>query len=351
MRGYVFFGDLKGFGEYLHGLEFLPRELSALQYSYLIDFIEKMNVSESFIRQRVLQGIALNRTPGFHYVGNFLRPSFDHVSAQNVSMSLNVGPHNADRDGNVNFGALLVFADLAIAANVRAAHDRAARLATVNMHMHFTGAPMTGLIEAKTTVHGYLVDSLGRQGAGSISLTAGGQPVGFGTGAFMVLDPPKGVALYPMELRSAKDPEVPALAVEALEPDELLIWQRAEAALQSNENQSFVNRFFGFDTRAEDFGAVGELKNGAHVGNRVGHLQGGITMGLGMATAERALNKDWRVSAVSAWFISPGEGPVISARSTILHRGRLTAVVRTEITGLNNRRTMEMVTTHAKKMS
>ena len=98
-------------------------------------------------------------------------------------------------------------------------------------------------------------------------------------------------------------------------------------------------------------GASGKLKNGPHVGNRVGHLQGGVTMGLGIATAEAALPASWMLSAVTAWYISPGEGRVIKAKSKIIHHGRLTSVVRTEITGKNNRRVMEMITTHAHKAS
>jgi hypothetical protein len=34
-------------------------------------------------------------------------------------------------------------------------------------------------------------------------------------------------------------------------------------------------------------------------------------------------------------------------KSRILHHGRLTSVVRTQITGKNNRRVLEVVTTHA----
>ena len=93
------------------------------------------------------------------------------------------------------------------------------------------------------------------------------------------------------------------------------------------------------------------LGNGPHVGNRVGHVQGGVTMGLGIATAEAALPPTWMLSAVTAWYISPGEGRTLKARSKVVHRGRLTAVVRTEIFGKNNRRVMEMTTAHASKSS
>lgn len=304
--------------------------------------------NEQQIRSRVLRGIALNRTPGFHFAGNFLSPSFDHVSVETVRASMNVGPYCAEANGSINHGALAVFADLAVASNVRAGHDRASRLATVNMNMHFSGAPMTGRIEASTSLQGYLVNSTSRQGAGIITITANGQPVCFGTGAFMVLNPPKGVALYPMQLRRERDPEIAPVPEGELTRDERVILQRADDALAASHGV-FLRRFWGYDTHALAKGAAGVLKNGPHVGNRVGHLQGGVTMGFGMATAEAALPASWMISAVSAWFISPGEGRIIKAKSKIIHHGRLTSVIRTQITGKNNRRVMEMVTTHAHK--
>ena len=72
-----------------------------------------------------------------------------------------------------------------------------------------------------------------------------------------------------------------------------------------------------------------------------------ILLGLAADTACAALPASWALTGVSAWYISPGEGRTLKARSKILHHGRLTAVVRTQITGKNNRRVLEVVTTHA----
>lgn len=260
-----------------------------------------------------------------------------------------VEPHCADVNGSINYGALAVFADLSVAANVRAGHDLATRLATVAMHMHFTGAPMIGRIEATTSLRGYLLNSTGRQGAGTFTVTANGQLASFGTGAFMVLDPPKGTTLYARQLRREGDPEIAPLAESELTGDELAILQRADEALAMQEDRAFIRRFWGICTQpVAKGGAKGELKNGPHISNRVGHVQGGVTMALGIATAEAAL-PNWMLSAVSAWFISPCEGRLITSKSAIIHQGRLTSVVRTQITGENNRDVMEMITTHAHK--
>ena len=109
------------------------------------------------VRHTVLRALALNRTPGYHFTGHFLSVSHDHVSIETARTSMKVGPHCAEANGSINYGALSVFADLSMAANVRAGHDLATRLATVNMNMSFTGAPITGRIEAATSLQGYLV--------------------------------------------------------------------------------------------------------------------------------------------------------------------------------------------------
>lgn len=306
---------------------------------------------ESQIRNRVLRGLALNRTPGYHFTGNFLDFSFDQVSAQEVHMRMDGGPHVAEPDGNINYGALAVFADIAFASNVRAGHTPATRLATVQMNLQFTGAPMSGKLQAASALQGYLQNITSRQGVAQVSVTAHGKAVCFGTGTFMALDPPKGVALYSMKLRKDSDAPIAPLTESELKRDERRVLELADAALNGmHKGDAFIRRFWGYETHAITHGASGKLMNGPHVGNRVGHLQGGVTMGLGIATAETALPASWRLSAVTAWYISPGEGRVIKAKSRIIHHGRLTSVVRTVITGKNNRRVMEMVTTHAHRI-
>ena len=89
------------------------------------------------------------------------------------------------------------------------------------------------------------------------------------------------------------------------------------------------------------------MRNGPHVGNRVGHAQGGIQLGLAAVTAAAALPANWALTGISGWYISPGEGSSLCARSEIVHHGRLTAVIRTHLTGKDKRRVLEVVTTHA----
>jgi acyl-coenzyme A thioesterase PaaI-like protein len=299
-------------------------------------------------RNQVLRGIHLNREPGYHFVGNFLDISFDHVAVRDSRLSMDAGPHCTEPDGRINLGAFAVFADLALAATVRANVSPETRLATVCMNLHFTGAPLAGRLEAASAFESFFHGAAGQQGLSRVRIAADGEQVCVGSGSFMVLKPPKGVALHPMPQRRREE-TVAVPAAGKLQRDEKKIMDLAEAALVSTsaDGGSFVRRFWNYQPRPVTGGASCSVKNGPHIANRVGHVQGGILLGLAADTACAALPASWALTGVSAWYISPGEGRALRAKSRIVHHGRLTSVVRTQITGKANRRVLEVVTTHA----
>jgi acyl-coenzyme A thioesterase PaaI-like protein len=161
----------------------------------------------------------------------------------------------------------------------------------------------------------------------------------------MVLPPPPGVALHPVPQRTRGDAEPPVLEERDLAADELLILRRAEEALKQRE-KPFMQRFWGFLPQVAPGGATCVMPNGPHVGNRVGYVQGGILLGLAAATATAALPDTWRLSAIAAAFISPGDGPALEARARIVHRGQRSSVVRTEVARSDGRRVLEALSTH-----
>ena len=292
------------------------------------------------IRSRVLRGIALNRRPGFHFPGNFLDVSFDHVARDASRLSVAPGAWCAGRDGKIDFGSLAMLADLALAACMRAHLGRATRLATVSMHLQFTGAPRMGRLSAEGVFQSFLHGASGKLGMSRVTIDGKAGQVCYGIGTFMALAPPKNMTLHPVPLRHRKSPEPRRLEAGNLEPGERKILGRANAALAAGG--AFIENFWGISPRD----GKGALENGLHVGNRVGHAQGGILLALAAATAGTALPANWRMSGISAWYISPGEGRMLRASSKVVHHGGLTAVVRTQITGKSRRRVLEVVTTH-----
>src|SRR5260221_10157488 len=300
------------------------------------------------IRDLVLRGIALNRAPGFHFAGPFLEIPYDKVDSADPRVSLDPGPHCTDPDGQVNIGVVAMLADIALAATVRAALDSAStRLATVSMHLQFTGAPMHGRLEGEGAFEGFQGDSASPQGVSRVRLASAGPTVAFGTGAFMPLAPPPGVKMHPVVTQ--RTGHAAPLSEEALEPTEREILRHADDALaHADAKHAFIGRFLGYDPHRVEGGARATMKNGAHVANRGGHVQGGVLVGFGALAAAAALPATWRLSSLSAWFVSPGEGKQLHAEARMAHHGRETAVVRTEVTGVSARRALEMMSAHAR---
>ena len=292
------------------------------------------------IRARVLRGIALNRTPGLHFPGNFLDVSFDRVAREGSRLAIAPGPWCTHADGTVDFAAIALLSDLGLAASIRANLARETRLATVSLHLQFTGVPAKGRLRADGEFQGFQRQGAGRLGLTRVSVSGAKGQVCYGTGSFMALLPPKGVTLHPVPHRKFGRPEPAKLAPAALDAQERRILARADAALAARGD--FIGGFWG--VRARNGRAV--LENGPHVGNRVGHAQGGIMVALAAASAGSALPENFRVSGLSAYYISPGDAKILRAASEILHQGRLTAVVRTRITGTARRIVLEVVTTH-----
>ena len=99
--------------------------------------------------------------------------------------------------------------------------------------------------------------------------------------------------------------------------------------------------------RATSGGASCRVPISPQISNRVGHVQGGILLGLAEATASAAVPRHSAVSTISAWYISPGQGTALSVRSRVVHAGRSFAVVRTEIRNADRRLVLEAMSNHA----
>ncbi len=299
------------------------------------------------IRQAVLRAIALNRVPGLHFPGNLLGVSFDRVTSDDSLLTLEPDPHCLDADGQMNFGALALLADIAMAGTIRATLERTTRLGTVTLSLQFSGAPRTGRLMANAQYDGFFQRGAGRLGMSRVMLSNERGVVCTGTSTFMVLVPPPDIVLHPVPHRRRDDPPVTPISRDALTREERAIERRAEAALEGGDG--FLDRFWGYVTHRTEHGSSGVMKNGPHNGNRVGHAQGGILMGFAAATAQAALPANWALSSINAAYISPGEGAVLRARSRIVHHGRLTTVIHTQIKGKNKRIVLDVTTNHLRR--
>ena len=313
--------------------------------------MQQQDLNNHPIIQRARTAIALNRTPGYHFCGNFFNLLYDDVDSQHSIVHIDSAAQCSDQDGQMSLTAFAMLADMGLATGIRFGLDKTTRLATVSISLQLTGAPRVGRVSAASQSQGFIKGAQGQQGLSQTRLTAGGELVCIGQGAFMILPVPGGKILDPIPWVETKPPANPPLDLSTLSEDEAWILKRVEQAVTKSDQDSgnFVGHFLGLYPEVTPTGAYAQIENGAHIANRVKHVQGGIVLALGMETSAAALGADWLLSGVTATYISPGEGENISATSTIVHRGRMTAVVRTQVVNSSGRQALEVLTTHASK--
>jgi len=299
------------------------------------------------IRAQVLRGIAGNRNAGLHFPGYFLDIAWSEIADDSARLALANGPHCRDANGAIDIAALAILADFALGTTAHGQITPGARLATIHLQLRFTGAPATGGVSAQARLLGFGSGAALRRALASATLYADNNIICQANGEFVVLDPPPGVTLAPLPWQHAAPPRIAPLDEHALEPHERAILEACDAALaKASAQASFIQHFWGGVPKRIAHGAGNRVTVGPHLGNRVGHVQGGILFGIAAATACAAAPSAMMLSNVSAWYISPGRGKVLSVRSRVMHAGRTIAVVRTEIKTAGGERVLEAVTHH-----
>lgn len=258
------------------------------------------------------------------------------------------GPHCRAADGNIALTAFSVLLDTALATAPRLKIKRGVRQATVHLHARLTGRPLHGALSANARLESFSMGGAVREALSSATIHAGGKPVCHAMGNFVVLPPPRGVRLAPLPWQHKSRRPLLPLDDELLEPGERAIIKACNSALQrADQRHAFVEHFWNALPQATADGARCLVRIGPQHGNRVGHVQGGLLLGLAAVTAQAAAPQHPRLSAISAWFISPGLGPSLTIRSQRFHEGRSFTGIRTEIRNATGSRVLEVVSHHA----
>lgn len=306
-----------------------------------------VEIDPAAVRRRVLAALAGNRAPGFHFPGYFLDLSWPHIGKQAIEQAMSAGAHCVDAHGIVHPAALGVMVDGALATAPRPLIETGARLATVHLDIQFTGHAPRGALHMEAACEGFFAGDAVRQALSRGVLTSDGEAVCYATGTFVMLPPPVGVKLAPLPWQLEGEAK-PPLDPRELDPKERAVVRAAEGALGAHDAQhTFIERFWGIRPKHTATGATCRVKIGPQIGNRVGHVQGGILIGLAQATASAAVPRHPAISNISAWYISPGHGRALSIRSKVIHAGRSFAVVRTEVKNADGSRVLETVSNHA----
>lgn len=312
-------------------------------------WVESFNIDDDAIRARVLRAIARNRIPGLHFAGHFLDIQCLDIAGETARFAIPDGPHCRDANGAMNIAVLGILADNVLAAPTRRGESPGARLGTVHLQLQFTGAPLTGDLSAESRLLGRSEGVMMQKSSASATFYANGKPIAHGSGEFVLLDAPPGVTLAPRpwERKHTDPPQTVPVDIDALEPHERAILKACDAALVKASSQAaFIQHFWGGVPRRSAQGASNRVEIGPHIGNRIGHVQGGILFGLAATNACAAAPSSMRLSNASAWYTSPGRGAALLVRSRVVHAGRTFGVVQTEIKTAAGERVLEAVTQH-----
>ncbi len=308
-------------------------------------------IDDHVIVKKALRAIALNRTPGYSFCGNFFDFSYDSADQDHSIVHVIPEAQSVGTGGQIHTVVQAILADMGLATCLRYNIGDRHRTATVSLSLQFTGVVPNGTLIATSYSQAHLQGVQGRQGISQTRLTCGAELVAIGSAAFMILPMPEGTILPPVPWVSQKPPAHPPLDLESLNEKEQWILDRVRQSVSACEKsgQNFLSHFLTLAPQLVEGGAICEVENGPHIGNRVGHVQGGIILAIGMVCASAALGDEWLLSGVTATYISPGEGDIILAHAVIVHQGRMTAVLKTSVKSGSGKVALEILSTHARR--
>ena len=305
--------------------------------------------TEHPVLTQVRRGIAANRRPGLHFPGFFLDLETVNVGEGGSHLVMPYGEYCADASGDMNIGAIALLADLGTGASMRVHLPHTSRMATATMQLHFTGERVRSDLECVGRFDGFFQGAAAIQGRVSGELTADGKTVAHASASFATPAPPPGVTIHPVPWACmGREHEVPSLTMAEMSDDEKRVMKAARAALnKATAERSFIQHLWGqVATHRQGGGASNTVTIGPHIGNRVGHVQGGVIFGIAAATAIASLPRASLLTSASAWYISPGTGTRLKVRSSVLQSGKTIAVVRTDVTADDGRLVLAMMTSH-----
>lgn len=299
------------------------------------------------IRNRALRALARNRVPGYNFAGQFLDLQCRRFDTGGVAFDLPAGPHCVDGRGIVDPAAVCFFADMTLAAAIRTYVEPNARTATLLLRLEFTGAPARGPLTAEGRSDGFSPRTALPQAMAVGSVSSAGEEVVRMSGTWVSPPTPDGGPLHPLPWESKVPLQYPVLSVADLDAAEKAVMRRVGQGVRAAGSEGFLHHLWSPSVRHTAGGATSRIALGMHLGNRVGHVQGGLTMHVALATATAAVPHHPLLTGASAWYISPGQGRALTGRSTVLQKGRNVAVVRTEVFAPGRKLVLEVISNHA----
>jgi len=300
----------------------------------------------SALYQRVAHALAVTRETRLAFPSILMGIRGRQTADDTATLILKDDPTFRDGRGEVDWCALCAAVDAVLGAPSDMKTGPRVRPATAHIDLQMTGAGTKGELVIEARFVGFSEGSRVRQSLVSATIKAGGALIGYASAASVLLDLPEGTARaaspWLPEGYTLKDPDPPTF--DANEHRALQACETAEAA--ATEAHPFIEHFWCGVPEASDGKAQLRLHVAPHLGNRIGHIQGGLLLGTAVKVANAAASDGKRLSNISAYFVSPGVDPVLHVHSETVQQGRRLAVVRTRIVNESGKLVLETTSQH-----
>jgi acyl-coenzyme A thioesterase PaaI-like protein len=296
--------------------------------------------------RRIERALLTCRVAKLAFPGAFMEIAGRPTGKDSVVVALRDDPVLRDGRGELNICALAALLDAPLGTASDMQTGPRIRPATAHIELQLTGAATQGDVAVEARFVGFSEQSRVRQSLVRADIRAGGNLVGHATGTCVLLDlPPDQPRLpWPWLPEDFSFESLQGLALDAAEAEGLAAGVAADSA--ATAEQPFIDHFWCGIPQARQGGASHRIPVARHLANRGGHVQGGLLLGMAMRVAHAATPVDMRLSNISAYFISPGLGPVLDVESTVIQQGRSLAVVRTSIRAASGKLVLEASSQH-----
>lgn len=273
--------------------------------------------SDEEAQRRAFDAVSRTRVHGMHLLGHFAGIQGEPAPAASSRLTLRARELAAP-----SLVAYCAFADLVLGSAIRSLVGAGARLGTVTLDLQHSSPIATGAIVGL----GVAAPPRADFGTAHATYCCGDDMVGFGQASAMALPAPPGrePQLLPWE-RPFLAPVVAAGPADLDANEARFVGDVQAAARRAQENGKPVeDEFLSFQwERAAAGEARGSAAIGPAIGNRVGHVQGGVLYAAGAIGSSQALGgPGWEVAGGSYHFLRPAGGTILTVAARAERLGR-----------------------------
>ena len=300
----------------------------------------------SALYQRVERSLLISREARLAFPTVFMgatgRPAGDGAAV----MTFKNDATFADGTGQLDWCALCALVDAVLGAVSDMKTGPRVRPATARIDLQVTGAAAEGDVSVDARFLAFSNTNRVRQSLVAAAIKSGDMLVGNASATCVLLELPTGQtrAQWPWLPDDFKLEPPDAIAFATQELEALKACEQAEAAVTAQH--PLIEHFWCGIPETSGGKACLQLSVAPHFGNRLGHVQGGLLVGMAIKVASAAARRDTRLSNISAYILSLATGPVLDVHSHVVRQGRNLTLVQTRITGASGKPVVEATSQH-----